>query len=219
MPVSASTFGDIGGAVSDLFSGYGQLQSAKGYAKAAGFAQQNAEIAKQSEAIQELQAQRKVYQTIGGQQADVAGAGLAASGSALDLLRDSAQQGALTVQLTKQQGAINVAGYEAEAASYSSMASAAKAAGTGSILGGLVKGAAALFAFSDDRLKEGVTLESRRRDGLGIYTFAFKGSDQRFRGVLASEVERIYPAAVTWDDGHRVVNYSVIGVKPEVVNA
>lgn len=219
MPVSQAGFADLGGAVKDLFGGIGELASAKGYKAAAGYATQNAEIAQQSEQIQETQAQRKIYQTLGGQKADVAGAGLSASGSALDVMRSSAEQGSLTKQLIRNQGAINVAGYEEEAANYNAMATAAKASGTGSIIGSVISAASAVVAFSDDVLKENVVEISRRPDGLGLYEFNFKGSDQRFRGVLASEVEARYPRAVSYDErGIRVVNYSAIGAVPEVIH-
>ncbi len=220
MPVSQAGFADLGGAVKDLFGGIGEFASAKGYKAAAGYATQNAEIAAQSAQIQETQAQRKIYQTLGGQKADIAGAGLANSGSALDIMRDSAQQGSLTKQLIANQGAINVAGYKEEASNYNAMASAAKSSGTGSIIGGVISAAASIFAFSDDALKENIIEVSRRGDGLGIYDFNFKGSDQKFRGVLASEVEARYPTAVTYDErGIRLVNYSLIGAVPEVINA
>lgn len=221
--ISAAGFSDLGGAVSSLFGAVGSFASAKGYKAAAGYAAQNAEIAAQSTAIQETQAQRKIYQTIGGQKADVAGAGLAASGSALDVMRDSAQQGSLTKQLIQNQGAINIAGYQEEAANYNAMASASKASGTGGILGGLLKVAsfaAPFIAASDDALKENIVEIERRRDGIGIYEFTFKGSNQKFRGVLASEVEVRYPTAVRVNErGVREVNYSAIGVLPETINA
>lgn len=215
--LSSSGFSDLGNAVSSIFGAVGEFKSAKGYEQAAGFANRNAEIATQSAAIQELMAGRQITKTLGGQRADVAGAGLAASGSALDVMRDSAQQGALTKQLIANQGAINVLGYKAEAASYQSMASAAKTAGTGGLLGGALKIGAALLSFSDDRLKENIALVERRRDGIGVYEFNFRGSSQRFRGVLASEVERLYPSAIVWEDGHRMVDYGLVGVTPEVV--
>lgn len=217
MPVSAAGFGDIGGAVSDIFGGVGQFQAAKGYKAASAAAAENAQLAEQNARIQGVMAQRQITKTIGGQQADVAGAGLANSGSALDLLRDSAQQGSLTKQLIANQGDINVLGYQAESANYSAMASAAQTAGAGGILGGIVKAAAAVFAFSDDHLKERLVKVDTRRDGLGVYEFSYKGSAQRFRGVLASEVERIYPRAVHEENGYRVVNYSLIQAVPEVV--
>jgi hypothetical protein len=218
--LSASGFSSLGGAVSDIFGAVGQAKSAKGYGQAAGYARQNAQIAQESTDIQELQAQRKIYKVEGGQRADIAGAGLASAGSALDLMRDTAAQGSLTKQVIANQGAINVLGYQAEAASYDSMASAAKTASAGGFLGGLLKiasVAAPFIAASDDRLKHGAVEVDRRRDGLGIFEFSYKGSGQRFRGVMASEVERIYPDAVMWVDGVRHVNYSMIGVLPEVV--
>ena len=72
---------------------------------------------------------RETMNTLGGQQADVAGAGFAASGSALDLLRDSASQGALTHAVLGQQGLITEAGYNEQAASYKIMQGAANDAG------------------------------------------------------------------------------------------
>jgi len=220
MPVSQAGFADLGGAVKDLFGGIGEFASASGYTAAANFASQNADIAAQSTQIQETQAQRKIYQSLGGQQADYGGAGLAKSGSALDVMRSSAEQGSLTKQLIANQGAINVAGYEEEASNYNAMASAAKSSGTGSIIGGVISAAASIFAFSDDSLKTGIVEVDRRGDGLGIYEFSFKGSAQRFRGVMASEVEARYPRAVTYNEkGLRIVNYSAIGIMPEVVSA
>lgn len=217
MAISAAGFGDLGGAVSSIFGGIGELKSAKGYTQAAGYARINAEIAQQTANIQEAMTARKSYQTIGGQQADVAGAGLASSGSATDLLRSSAEQASLTKQLVVKQGAINVMGYQAEASSYDAMAAAAKSAGEGGILGGIMKGVGAAMMFSDDRLKTNPVLIERRRDGIGIYEFSYRGSTERFRGVMASEVERLYPAAIEWEDGYRKVNYGVLGVVPEQV--
>lgn len=219
MPLSAGGFADLGSAASSIFGAAGSAASAKGLSKAAVFAGQNAEIAAQSTRIQQTMAQRQITQTLGGQRADVAGSGLAASGSALDLMRDSAQQGALTKQLISAQGAISVNGYQAEQASYEAQASAAKASSAGGLLKGALDIGSALIAFSDDRMKEDIRLVERRRDGLGLYDFRYKGSPAVFRGVLASEVERLYPSAISWVDGMRAVNYSLIQVTPEVVNA
>jgi hypothetical protein len=217
MPVSQAGFSAAGSAVSDIFGAVGSFAQAKGYKAAAGFATENASIAEQSAKIQGYMAQRQITKTLGGQATDIAGAGLAKSGSALDVVRDSAHQGSLTKQLIANQGAINVQGYQAEAASYDAMATAAKASGTGGIINGVISAAAAVFAFSDDHLKEAIVPVSRRRDGLGIYEFSYRGSTQRFRGVLASEVERIYPKAVHTEGNYRVVNYSMIQAVPEVV--
>ena len=68
---------------------------------------------------------RAIEKTIGGQQAEVAASGFGAAGSALDLLRDSAAQGALHKAVLAQQGLITEAGYEEQAKSYNLQAEAA----------------------------------------------------------------------------------------------
>lgn len=144
MAFGDKTFADAGGAVSDLFGGVGSLFSssasvgslqlkAKGdlaeagqYDLAAKLAAQNEEFTKQSTAIQEAQQQRNTTMQIGGQEASVAGAGFAESGSALDILADSARQGALAKATLGQQGLITEAGYKEQADSYTMMAKTAR---------------------------------------------------------------------------------------------
>ena len=135
MALGASTFTDFGGAASDLFGGImadqadqikaqGDLAEATSYEEAATLAGQNEQFAKTQTAVNEVQNQRQVYQTISQQEAGVAGGGLAESGSALDLLRDSASQGALSQALIGQQGLITEAGYQEQQQSYTQMAAA-----------------------------------------------------------------------------------------------
>ena len=100
LSLGAGTFSDLGGAVSDLFAASAAKSKATGlriesqeYELAAGLADQNAQFTKQSTAIKEFQQDREIMKTIGQQQATVASSGFAASGSALDLERDSANQG------------------------------------------------------------------------------------------------------------------------------
>jgi hypothetical protein len=156
MALSTSTFTAAGGAVSDIFAGIGDLQGgalkAKGlnlqasglrikaqgdlaeageYDLAGNLARKNVEFTEQSTAIKQMQQDRANTMAIGGQQADVASAGFAASGSALDLLRDSASQGALTKAVLGQQGLITEAGYQEQADSFAVMSSAARTAAAG----------------------------------------------------------------------------------------
>jgi hypothetical protein len=105
----------------------GDLAEASNYDLAAGLARQNEAYTEQSTRIQQAQLDRQVTQTIGGQQASVAGAGFAASGSALDILRDSASQGALAKGVLAQQGVISEAGYEEQAKSFDTMSAAGRA--------------------------------------------------------------------------------------------
>lgn len=183
MPItglSSSTFQNAGGAVTDLFAAYGaeqqgqisaegtrikaqgDLAEAQQYDLAQTLAQQNEQFTKTSTAIQQAQQTRNTTLQIGGEQAGQAGAGFAASGSGLDILRESASQGALAKEVIGQQGQITEAGYQEQATSYGIMSSTARQAageeeeianqqenasniaGIGDIAGSLFKGAAAV---------------------------------------------------------------------------
>ena len=142
---------NVGGAVSALFSSAGNAAQAKDYSGAAALAEQNAGLAAASTRIQEAQAARTVNQSIGTTAADMAGAGFTESGSGLDVLRASAQQGALQKSLINIQGAINENSYAAQAGAYSGEAKAANEANTAgqvkaiaSIGGALIDGAGTL---------------------------------------------------------------------------
>lgn len=158
MAFGASTVSGIGGAVSDLFAASADKSKAQGdfieaqdYGLASTLAQQNEQFTATSTAIKEAQQQRQVTQTLGSTSADVAGAGFAASGSALDLMRDSAAQGALTHAVLGQQGLITEAGYQEQAQSYTNMQQAATIAGnaentaaTGADIGAAIQGVSAV---------------------------------------------------------------------------
>jgi hypothetical protein len=93
----------------------------------------------------------QISKSLGQTTADVAGAGFATAGSAIDLLRESAAQGAITKQVTQVQGNIQEAGYKEQAQSYENMAAAAgvaagaeKNAATGDFMGAGIQAAAAI---------------------------------------------------------------------------
>jgi hypothetical protein len=156
MALGANTFNAAGGAVKDLFSGFasgtkakGNLLQAQQYDLARDLALKNKQFTETSTAIKEQQTQRSVETVIGQQQADVAAGGFAATGSALDLLRDSMAQGALTKAAVGQQGLIEEAGYQQQADSYAIMAQSARLAakaesGIGSFVSAGIKGALAI---------------------------------------------------------------------------
>lgn len=149
MAFGASTLTDVSGSVSDLFSGFGattqadlkaqglDIQAAgdvaegENYDLAASLAAKNAQYSESSTAIKEAQIDRQNTLAIGGQKADVASAGFSSSGSALDLMRDSASQGALTKAVAGQNGLIQTAGYEEQEQSYQTMSAAAKSTAAG----------------------------------------------------------------------------------------
>jgi hypothetical protein len=133
---NAGAFSSFGGAASDLFAAQGDKAKAqydfaegKNYGLAADLAGQNAKFTETSTAIKQAQQQRELMLNLGGERADVAGAGFAESGSSLDILRDSAAQGALTHAVMGQQGLINEAGYKEQEQSYKTMQQAAMDAG------------------------------------------------------------------------------------------
>jgi hypothetical protein len=131
----------LGSAVSDLFGSRGASASASSYAEAAMIAQQNAQISAQATKIQEAQEARQIYQTIGTQRSQVAAAGLSESGSAIDLLRSSQSQGALTQALTAEQGAITENSYAEQSGLYAGLASAAQASSTAQKVGSVLQAA------------------------------------------------------------------------------
>ena len=144
MAFGASTFSDLGAGVGDLFAAAATSDKEQGlqfeeqnYEAAAGLALQNEQFTKTSTAIKQGQADRELYMSLGKTKAGEAGAGLAQSGSAIDLLRSSAQQGATTNAVIGQQGLITEAGYQEQHDSYMNMASAAKSAEDAASLGGI----------------------------------------------------------------------------------
>lgn len=72
---------------------------------------------------------------------------------------------------------------------------------------------------SDIRTKENIELIEIRPDGLGVYEFEYKpqfkdwpsAGHGRFRGLMAHEVEAVYPHAVTEISGYKAVIYSQVG--------
>ena len=140
----------FGGAVQSVFGALGDQSEASAYRTAASIASGNAQITATSTAIQEAQAQRKLFQVSGAQQAEVAGAGFSASGSSADIFRNTATQGALNKELLYMQGRITENSYEAQAASYTSMAKAASGSGILGAITGVAKaglGVASAFGF------------------------------------------------------------------------
>lgn len=84
--------------------------------------------------------------------------------------------------------------------------------GIGSVLGG---GAQLYSALSDRRVKENIKLHGvDENTGLNLYEFSYIGNDKRYIGVMADEVEKSYPKAVTRDDdGYASVNYGMLGIE------
>ena len=109
----------------DLLKSTGDLTEGAAYGEAAGLADENAAFTAQSTKVQEAQADRTLFQSLGTQRSNVAASGFGAGGSAGDILRSSASQGALSKAVLGQQGLITEAGYTEQAQSYRAMQTAA----------------------------------------------------------------------------------------------
>jgi hypothetical protein len=146
-------FGNVGqsgssvaGAVGDIFAAQGDQLEAQYYGLAAGQASVNAMLEGYQTKIRETQSQRQVFQTISAQQAGYAGGNIAESGSAMDVLRSSAQQGAMQNAIISEQGIQQQAAYSEQALSYQSMAKVAENAATGDWISAGIRGATAIAA-------------------------------------------------------------------------
>lgn len=78
-----------------------------------------------------------------------------------------------------------------------------------------VAGALAAGGTSDRRLKTDIRpVGVDERTGLTLYEFSYKGSSRRFVGVMADEVEKLYPEAVfEMPNGYKAVNYAALGLE------
>ena len=92
------------------------------------------------------------------------------------------------------------------------MAEAAQPSMFSSLLGaGTQLGSAAIYA-SDIRLKENIKLKGIE-NGHNVYEFSYIDDDKKYIGVMAHEVKKIKPSAVTVIDGFMAVDYDKIGVE------
>ncbi len=134
-----------GGAVTALFGAAGSRAAAGSYDEAERIARENAALARQATRIKEMQLSRNIFQTLGEQKAQVSSAGFEESGSALDILRSSASQGALTKAINEEQGTITANAYEEQAAQFAGMAKSARSSAIGQGIAGVIEGAAATY--------------------------------------------------------------------------
>lgn len=95
--------------------------------------------------------------------------------------------------------------------SVSNQSSSSNSGGLGTAIG------AGLSFFSDKTLKENIkpagTAIGAGDKIFNIYEFNYIGDDVKYQGVIAQEVEEIYPEAVTEVDGYKAVNYDMIGIE------
>ncbi len=79
------------------------------------------------------------------------------------------------------------------------------------MMGGLFGLGSALIGLSDIRLKEDIEHTSTLPNGIGLYTYRFKGLPGRYSGVMAQEVATKMPDAVSVDsNGYLRVDYAKV---------
>ena len=135
---------NIGAGVSNIFAAEGDIAEAKNYDLAASLAGANVQFTQSMTAIREMQTQREVSGIIGKQQTGFAGGNIAESGSALDVLRSSVQQGSLQQYILAAQGAAQEAAYSEQQQAYTTMADAARNASIGSDIAAGIHGLTAI---------------------------------------------------------------------------
>lgn len=75
-------------------------------------------------------------------------------------------------------------------------------------MGSAIGGIGGLFALSDERAKDDKEKIGETKDGMGIYSFKYKGSDKTQIGLMAQDVKKKKPGAVkTTQSGLMAVDY------------
>jgi hypothetical protein len=121
----------------------GDQLEANSYLKAGGVADKNARLERASAGIQSYQEDIAAERALGGQEADIAGAGFGSGGSGFYLARAGIQQASLAKALINVQGSITAGGFEQQSlAAQAEAAAASGAADRANILGNAATDAA-----------------------------------------------------------------------------
>jgi len=71
----------------------------------------------------------------------------------------------------------------------------------------LLTGLGSLFTGSDERIKDDIEPVGELYDGQQIYRYRYKGEDRTNIGLMAQDVENLFPDAVREFSGYKAVNY------------
>lgn len=115
------------------------------------------------------------------------------------------QTGTNVANLLSQQGAALAGGELGEAKAYGQLFNL-----PAQFLGMQMGGGKAGSLFSDIRLKKNIKKISTRPDGLNVYEFDYIWGGDRQVGLMAQEVQGVYPDAVSESGGYLMVNYSKV---------
>jgi len=147
MVVLSLLAGSALGAIGGLIGGIGKKKANNAAAKAATenalLAEQGEKLTRAGTALDLTRMTRAGFRTQGSISAAAGASGLKTSGSALDVLRDSASNIALDKQLRGMQGELDAQGYKAKANDYRAQAAGLKAQKP--IIGSVLSGAASIL--------------------------------------------------------------------------
>lgn len=115
------------------------------------------------------------------------------------------QTGTNVANLLSQQGAALAGGELGEAKAYGQLFNL-----PAQFLGMQMGGGKTGNLFSDIRLKKNIKKISTRPDGLNVYEFDYIWGGDRQIGLMAQEVQGVYPDAVSESGGYLMVNYSKV---------
>ena len=115
------------------------------------------------------------------------------------------QTGTNVANLLAQQGAAMAGGELGEAKAYGQLFNL-----PAQFLGMQIGAGKSPNLFSDIRLKKNIKKISTRPDGLNIYEFEYIWGGGRQVGLMAQEVQGVYPDAVSESGGYLMVNYSKV---------
>lgn len=177
MAFGSGTINAFAGAASDLFAADADRFKAQGlrikakgdalqgenYDRAAVLSDENAAYTEWTTNFKQQQQDRTTFKALGTAQSQIAGSGLKASGSALDLLHESAANGALTKEVLGVQGQIAEEGYLEQGRSFRNMSKAAAFAVQGD----------ELAAEAADHAAEGATVTAGLKGLAGIASIFF----------------------------------------------
>lgn len=145
--------------------------------------------------------------------------GLGSGLNANDVLQGNAAYGAQTSAGNAQANA-DLANNNASANIWNALMGGAKLATSGGLSGlssifsgggagsGLASAGSSLAMFSDARLKEDIEPVGELFDGTNVYSYRYKGDATPRIGLMAQEVEKVRPDAVTEIAGFKAVDYA-----------
>jgi hypothetical protein len=84
-----------------------------------------------------------------------------------------------------------------------------------SLIGGIIGGV--LSIFSDERLKQDVTLLYRRADGVGVYRYRYRDEPVWYKGLIAQDVQRVYPEHIHPFGELLTVDYAALQEREEIM--